>query len=483
MVVSLYTSRLILQVLGFADHGIYNLIGSVVVMFNMFSATFVASTQRFLNFALGKNDYIGASKVFSASVNIHALIALLIIILLETIGLWFLNCKLNIPSGRLFAANIVYQCSVITFVINLFCIPFNAVIIAKEKMHIYALISIYESIAKLFIVIALSYLAIDRLVLYGVMLMLVSISILLFYLIYCGKKYGECRYAKVNDCSLYKEILGISGWNFLGSSATILTVSGMGVIINLFTDVVVNSAKGIASQVESIVKQLVDNFMMSIRPQITKSYALGDSDYLLSLISRGSRFSLYLMAALCFPIIINVDYILSMWLGNVPVYTSQFIIFTLLYIMIIPFSNILDNLLMAAGKIKKSQIYLSLLQLCNLPLSCILLYFEFKPYLIYLSYIIISYLSLSVRIHYSAKYANLNVKYYLSNILIKPILVIVFSFVLSYILVQVIKVQCQFIEFIITSLIIELILLLCCFLFGISKQEKIFIYNLFKFRK
>lgn len=480
MVLSLYTSRLILQVLGFTDYGIYNLIGSVVVMFNMFSATFVASTQRFLNFVLGKRDIEGAAKVFSASVNIHAILAVCIVILLETVGLWFLNYKLNIPAGRMVAANIVYQYSVFTFVVNLFCIPYNAVIVAKEKMQIFAMVNVSESILKLLIVLFLSLVSFDRLIIYGILLPLVPCSVFVFYRLYCGKRYKECQYIKVNDILLYKEMIGISGWNFLGSGATIATVAGMGIIINMFTNVVVNSAKGIASQIETIVKQLVDNFMISVRPQITKSYAWGDYQYLQLLISRGSRFSLYLMSALCFPIILNVDYILKLWLGNVPEYTAEFVIIALIYILVIPFSNILDNVLMATGKIKYSQIYLSLLQLCNLPLSCLVLYLEYPPYLIYLSYIFMSYMSLIVRIYYSMKYAEIKATDYIINVLLKPISVITLSFLAAFIIKSQIHFSYEFIQCIVSCIITEGSLLVCCFLLGVNRSERVYLCNIFK---
>ena len=480
MVVSLYTSRLILEVLGFTDHGIYNLIGSVVVMFNMFSSTFVASTQRFLNFALGKNDPGDAAKVFSASINIHVALCILIVFLLETIGLWFLNYQLNIPDDRLLAANIVYQWSILTFAANLMCIPYSATIIAKEKMQIFAIVSVYESVAKLIVVLLISIIYADRLIIYGGLLAVIPLSTLCFYYFYCGRNYMECEYTRKVEKTLYKEMVSISGWNFLGSSASILTVSGMGIVLNMFTNVIVNSAKGIAAQVETVVKQLVDNFMTSLRPQITKSFASGDFEYLAALMCRGTKISLYLMCVLCYPVILNVNYILELWLGNVPLYTDRFVQMTLLYILMIPFSNLLDNLLMASGKIKQSQILLSVIQLMNLPLSCLILYLGFPPYFIYFSYIFLSYVSLTVRIFYSHKYACLDVISYVKECLLRLFLFAMVSIIVSYLIINNILVESCFFQLVINCVFIETILTALFIVVGFNKKERVMCLDFLK---
>lgn len=435
MLVSLYTSRVVLAALGFADHGLYNLVGSIVVMFNMFSATFVSSTQRFLNVALGKNDQEQCCKVFSASINIHFTLAGVLLLLMETVGLWMLNNQLNIPEERILAANIVYQLSLITFVINLISIPYNAIIIANEKMKIFAFISIYEATTKLLIAFAIKITHFDKLITYSILLALLALSIRAFYGLYCKRQFSQYKYKKIINKDLYRQILSISGWNFLGSSASILTVSGMGIIINLFTNVVVNSAKGIASQVENVVKQLVDNFMVSIKPQITKSYASDDNEYLKSLVSRGTRFAFILMSALCVPLIIDAENILKLWLSNIPEYTTNFVQYTLIYIMIIPFSNVLDTVLLASGKIKQSQITLSILQLLNLPFSCLILYLEMPPYMIYVSYILISYISLVVRLWFVDKYTCICTQFYLKTI-IRPLFAYVAILIIQSILLS-----------------------------------------------
>lgn len=480
LAISLYTSRAVLAALGFVDYGIYSVVGSVIVMFQMFSATFVGSTQRFLNFSLGQGDSQKAQKVFSVAINIHIVLAFFLLVLLETLGLWFLNTKLNIPEERYFAANVVYHLSVITFVVQLFSVPFEASVVANEKMHIFAYVSIYQAVVKLGIALFITRTSFDKLILYGFLMMLVSVTVIAFYYFYCTKKHNECKYVKVRDNALYKEIISISGWNFLGSSATILTVSGMGVVINFFTNVVVNTAKGIASQVEGVVNQLVDSFMTSIRPQITKSFAADDNSYLLSLISRGTRFSFYLMCALCLPILFSTEFILFLWLKDIPQYTVPFVQFTLVYIMIKPFSNILDGVLLATGKIKQSQIRLSVLQLLNLPLSCIILYLGLAPYLIYLSYIVISYMSLAVRLHYSIKNSKLTFSFYSKNIISKIIIVLLLSVLVPLIILYLINITNSTVLFLFKSLIVEITLFMAVFFFGIEDGERLFFINVIK---
>lgn len=480
MLVSLYTSRVVLNTLGFVDHGLYNLIGSVVVMFNMFSATFVSSTQRFLNFSLGKKDQEQGCKVFSASLNIHFILAAVLLVLMESIGLWFLNNKLNIPGDRVFAANVVYQFSILTFLINLISIPYNAVIIANEKMNIFAIVSVYEAVAKLAVVFLIQIASFDRLIFYSFLLAMVSLSIRFFYGFYCKRQFPSYKYnSRINDNKLYREILFVSGWNFLGSSATIVSVTGIGIIINLFTNVVVNSAKGIAGQVENVVKQLVDNFMISIRPQITKSYAGRDMEYLKSLISRGTRFSFILMSILCIPIIVDADNILTMWLSNKPEYTTQFVQFTLIYIMLIPFSNILDTVLLATGKIKVPQIILSAVQLLNLPFSCLILYLGFSPYLIYVSYILVSYISFSVRLHYVIKYTSISLSFYIKSIVLPVLKFISCAIVVPIVISYAVKLN-GILRLLCIGLVTELSVCFFCWLFILEKNEHQLVLSLLK---
>lgn len=429
--ISLYTSRVVLAVLGFEDHGIYNLVGGVVGMFSMFSSTFLASTQRFLNIEIGKKNFSKSQEVFSASINIHLFISFVLLIFFETFGLWIINYKLNIPEGRIIATNIVYQLSIVTFIIKMISVPYDAVIIANEKMNVYAYVSIYEAVMKLVVISLLLLQFMDNLVLYSILYMIIPLSIRFFYGIYCKKRFIECTYIRVCNRSLYKEMLSISGWNFLNSSACIATSNGIGIVINLFSNVIVNSAKGIAGQVEGMVTQFYNNFMVSIRPQMTKSYAVGDNEYLLQLIERGTKYGFFLLSVFCVPLIIEAKSILHYWLGDIPPFTIEFVQLSLLFLLQHAFSTVLDILLMATGRLKYPQISLSILQILNIPFSCILLFFHFPPYSIYISYIVISYLTLFVRLYYSVHYSKLTYSFYFTKIL-KPLIkfIIISLFVL-----------------------------------------------------
>lgn len=480
LVVSLYTSRVVLQALGFEDYGIYSLVGSVVVMFNMFSATLSSSTQRFLNFELGRKDFTRITQVFSASINIYIVLCVFIFILLETIGLYILNTKLVIPENRMEAANWVYQISVITFLINLISLPYNALIIAHEKMDIFAWVSIYEAVMKLIIVYLITISPIDNLVWYSLLIMLLGVSIRLFYGYYCGKYFPECKYEKFTNRSLYKEMLVISGWNFLNSGACILTTSCIGVVVNYFTNVVINSSKGISGKVESVVTQLFYNFITALRPQITQSYASGDFEYMKSLVSRGSRYSFLLMCVLCFPVILYADEILKLWLGDVPIYASNFVQLTLIFLIQNAFSTMLDMVLMATGRLKYPQIVLSIFQILNIPVSCVILWLGYPPYYIYFSYIIISYITLSIRLYFVTKYTVITFVWYMKSILL-PI---------SIFLIASLLVICAVNSFIETKSIPSIIFMcffvesvcLIAFLLSCStKVERIFLLN--KIRK
>lgn len=479
MILGLYTSKVVLEALGFTDFGIYSVVGSFVIMFTLFSATFMTSTQRFLNVEIGKGNTENISKIFSVSINIHRLLAIAILIILETVGLWFLNYELNIPSDRIIAANYVYQFSVITFLLNILSVPYNAAIIAYERMNIFAYISIYEAFAKLAIAFAISSIPIHKLPSYALLLMLLALSVRIFYGFYCKRHFARCKKVKVNDGNLYRDFLKISGWNLLGTSASIITTQGMSVVINLFTNVIVNSAKGIALQVENVIRNLVENFMMSMRPQITQAHAKGDNKYLEALVSKSSRYSFFLMAILCLPIIFSTEQILIFWLGEIPIYTSEFVQFTLVYILMIPLSGTLDTVLLATGNIKRSQITLSILQILNLPFSCSILYFNFPPYLIYLSYILISYISFFFRIKYVVENTVITYSRYI-HLIIRPILFTTLTALIIPILSIHFIAQDSFLNFLLRSLIVEVSLFISIWFIGIDSEERIYFIKTIK---
>lgn len=373
MAVSLYTSRVVLATLGIEDFGIYNVIGGVVAMFAIISSTLSAAVSRFITVELGRNDFEQLKKVFSASVTIHIFLAIIIFFIAEIGGIWFIHNKLVIPHERLNAAFWVFQCSILTFIVNLLSVPYNATIVAHERMDAFAYVSIIEVILKLLLVYILALFSFDKLIMYSFLLMLLAIIIRLIYGYYCKRHFGECVYYYFWDKSLFKEIMAFASWNFIGASSGILRTQGINVLLNLFGGPVVNAARGISAQVHAAIQSFVTNFMTALNPQITKSYVSGDHVYMMKLIERGARFSFYLFFLLSLPIVIETNRILSIWLVEVPDHTVNFVRLVLIFAMIETLSGTLITTMLATGKIKNYQIIVGGLQLMNFPVSYFLL--------------------------------------------------------------------------------------------------------------
>ena len=303
MVISLFTSRITLQTLGVDNFGIYNVVGGIVAMFSIMSGSLSNAISRYITFELGKGDKKILKKVFSTAINVQIIMAVIIAVLIEIGGVWFLNYKMNIPDGRMVAANWVLQFSIISFVVNLISIPYNAAIIAHEKMSAFAYISIYEAVMKLVVVYLIVISPFDKLIVYSFLILLISLSLRLIYGVYCKRKFEECSYMFILDKPLLKKMTGFAGWNFLGAGSFLLMTQGVNMLLNMFFGVALNAARGIATQVENVVNQFTTNFGTAINPQITKSYAKGDYDYMHKLVFAGSKYSFFLVVVLCLPII------------------------------------------------------------------------------------------------------------------------------------------------------------------------------------
>ncbi len=373
MAINLYTSRVILQALGVEDFGIYNVIGGFVALFAVLSQSLSSAASRFLTFEMGKGNKKKLARVFSTTLIIHFLLALVIVLLSEIIGIWFVNNKMVIAPDRLEAANWVFQFSVITFCFNLITVPHNAAIIAHEKMSAFAYISIFEGIGMLIICYFVMISPIDRLILYGFLILLIKTSSRFMFYIYCKRHFEECHFHLIYDKTLMKEIFGFASWNMIGSSAVILRNQGGNVLINLFDGPVVNAARAIANQVFHAVNGFVQNFFMALRPQITKSYAKGDMEYMMSLVYQGSRISYYMLLILCMPILTNTEYLLHLWLKNVPDHTVLFVQLTLVFALIESVSYTLVTAQLATGKVRNYQLIVGGLQMMNLPVSYVIL--------------------------------------------------------------------------------------------------------------
>ncbi|MCM1312634.1 MAG: oligosaccharide flippase family protein [Bacteroides sp.] len=398
MGVTIFTSRIILDALGIEDYGIYNVVGGFVSMFSVLSGTLTVASQRFIAYELGKENP-EIKKVFSTTVSIHILLAFIILVILESVGIWFLNCKMNIAPERLYAANWVFQCSVITFCINIISIPYNAAIIAYEKMSAFAYISIFEVVAKLVSVYALYMVAFDSLIIYAVLMLFVAVILRVLYGVYCNYKFKECRYILSLEKNTFKEMLGFSGWNFIGSSAAILNGQGINMLINIFFGVTLNAARGVATQVDTAINTFVQNFMMALNPQITKSYAAGDFEHVNKMIIFGTKFAFFLFWILCLPIYLNTDFILNVWLNKVPKYTAVFVQLSIIYTLCQNLSQCLYTAMLATGRIKKYQITVGGLSLLAFPMTWIFFKMGFPVELGYWSMIFFSIVCFAARLY------------------------------------------------------------------------------------
>lgn len=351
MVVSLYTSRVILNALGAEDFGIYNVVGGVVAMFTVISGSLSAAISRFITYELGKGDQSKLNKIFSTSVTIQLLLSLIIVVLIESFGVWFLNAKMTIPADRITAANWVLQFSIITFVINLISVPYNAVIIAHEKMSAFAYISILEALCKLAIAFLIMCSPIDKLIYYAVLMCIVAIIVRLTYGYYCKKHFSECTYHFLWDKELLSKMFSFAGWQFFGTGSYMLMTQGVNILLNFFFGPVVNAARGIAVQVDGIIQQFVNNFTTAINPQITKSYAEDKKAYMFLLIYTGAKYSYFLVLFFAIPIILETNTILTLWLKNVPEHTVSFLRLIICIDLLYVLSNTMMTAMISTGNI------------------------------------------------------------------------------------------------------------------------------------
>ena len=398
MLISLYTSRVILDALGVEDYGIYNVVGGFVSMFALISAALTSACSRFLNFELGKGDPERQNIVFSTAVTIQWGLAIVVAVLSEAIGIWYVNNVMVLPPERLTAANWCFQFSIFNFCMNLITVPYNASIIAHEKMKAFAYVSIFQGIAQLGISFMVYYEPFDRLVFYALMLMILQFLIRYMYQAYCRKHFKECHYRFVMDKPLLKHMFSYSLWHLIGNGAAVLKNHGVNLVLNYFFGPAVNAARGIATHVDAAINQFVSNFMMAMNPQITKSYATGDTQYMFSLINSGARFSFYLLLLLSLPIIINADFILNIWLKEVPTYAVEFSQLTLVAMLIASLSKPLITAQNATGDVRNYQIVVGGVELLNLPFSFICLYFGMNPTSVVFVSIVINIASLGVRL-------------------------------------------------------------------------------------
>ncbi|BEG97877.1 lipopolysaccharide biosynthesis protein [Bacteroides sedimenti] len=473
MAVSLYTSRVVLNTLGVSDFGVYNVVGGVVLMFSFLNSAMTSGTQRFLSFELGRQDFEQQRRVFSMSINIHAIIALVVLFLAETIGLWFLNTQLIIPVERVNAANWVYQFSILSFMVTILNVPYNASIIAHEKMNIYAYVSIVEVTLKLLIVFMLQWLGFDKLKLYAALVFGVSLLIPTINIVYCIRKFKECIYYYFWDKSLFKTLMSYAGWNLWGNIASVTMNQGINILLNIFFGPVINAARGVAYSVNAAVNGFVGNFQMAMNPQIVKSYASGDRKYMFQLIFQGSKYSFFLLFTLSLPILIETDTILLWWLKTVPNYTALFCRLVLINTLIDCISGPLMTAAQASGKIKVYQTVVGGLLLFILPLSYLFLKLGFPPQTTLYVSISISIIALFSRLLIINKLINISLIAFLKQVL-SPILMVSVVAVVSPLMVK-IYINHEIIRFFTVCFISLLSVVLAVYYIGLKNEERLFV--------
>lgn len=433
MLVSLYTSRVVLQALGVEDYGIYNVVGGVVAMFSMVSSSLSSSVSRFLTFELGRGDMERLKCVFSTSVSIHIVLSLIIVVLAETVGVWFLNTQMTIPDSRMIAANWVFHASIFSFVFCLLNVPYNASIVAHEHMNIFAYIGIGNILLRLFIVLYIAYAPWvgDRLITYALLLVVINISVQVFYMFYCRSHFMECR-SKIHFYkAIFKEMGTFAFWNFIGCTAGLLKEQGVNILLNIFIGPVVNAARGIAVSVNTAITSFSGNFMTALNPQITKSYAAGDYDYMNSLVERGSRFSFYIILVFILPVMLETEFILKLWLGIYPEYSVSFVRLVLIVSAIDVLSNTLINLQTATGKIRNYQLAVGGMLMMNFPLSYICLKLGLSPVSVYVVAIVVSVCCLVLRLLFLRKMVEkFSMAAFISNVSVNVLKVVFVAFIL-----------------------------------------------------
>lgn len=372
MAISLYTSRVVLSILGASDYGLYNVVGGVVTMFSFLNSSLGAGTSRYISFELGKGDERRLSSIFNAALTSHIGISLIIFVLAETIGLWFVNTQMVFDADRTLAVNVVYQMSVLTAMISFAQVPFTADIIAHEQMTVYAYGSIGEVLLKLLMVIILQHLGgFDELIVYAIMLFVVQTCAAWFYRFYCVSHYPESKWRVIKDKSIYKEIISFSGWDILGNLTIVTQGQGINILLNIYFGPIVNAARAISFQVQGAFQQFTSGFMMAVNPQIIKSYARDEKQEMIGLINNSSLFAFYLLLLFMFPVLFKIETVLNLWLGEYPADTPIFTILVLGTIMVRALALSVVRGTHATGDIKSLNIYAGTLGLLPLPVAWI----------------------------------------------------------------------------------------------------------------
>lgn len=476
VIISLYTSRIVLKTLGVEDFGINNVVGGVITFLGFLTGSLAGASSRFITVALGKGDYRELKNTFNNIVLIHGLFSIIVLIIGETIGLWFVTTQLNIPAGRENAAMWVYQLSILTSIGSLISSPYNAAIIAHEKMSAFAYLTLGDAILKLLAVFLLVYTPFDKLIFYAVYVCIIQLFDFIVYIIYCNRKFEETKGLTFQntDKHLFRQIFSYAGWTMNGNLAYFGFTQGLNILLNILFSPVVNAARGIAVQIQNIANTFSTNFLMALNPQLTKSYANGNLKRMHELIILSSKFSVYLMIMICIPLSLEVNYILKLWLGNFPEYTDIFVRIILITSILSCLANPIITSVHATGRLMKFQLYESSILLTILPISYISLkFFNTKPESVFIIHIVIEIITQYIRLKIVLPMINFDIKIYVKEVLLKIIPVFIVAPIIPLWIFC--SVDENILTFILVCLTSVLSVSVSIYLLGISKAERIYI--------
>ena len=469
--ISLFSVRIVLHVLGDADYGLYNVVAGFVSLFSFVSGTLAVASQRYFAFSLASDNWDDLNRYFSLNLKIYTLFIIVATVIAETVGLWFVLNKLTIDDGRMTAAIIVYEFSIVTFAMSLVSSPFQALLIADENLGIYSWISIFEGVAKILVVYLLYISPLDKLIAYGFLLMVVSVLVNVFYALYTKKKYKKLKLTKVNDKSEMKTVLSYMNWNLIGAVGNVGKGQGINIVINMFFSSTVNAARAISLQINTVVSSFSSNFMKAVDPQITKKYALGDNEGLNLLINTSAKMSYYLLYMICLPLIYNMRYVLEVWLGqDVPNYTEQFAILALVDALVLAFTDPLSKAVQATGRVKIYQLTVGVCALMNVPIAYLALLMEKNPLLPAICSIALSSLMAIGRIVIYRKLNNsFSIRIYIKGVILPITISTIITVIFSSLIIHPYTEFRMFIFYVITIVVFTAFII---FFVGIDKFER-----------
>lgn len=478
LVVSLFTTRINYRALGIDNFGIYNVVGSVIVFFSFINAGLTTASRRYITAELAQGDDASQRNVFNLALWAHVLISGIILVLAETIGLWAVNHLLNIPEGRMTAANVVYQLSVFSAILNVMQVPFTAAITANERMNIYAYLSILDVVLKLGVAYIVTMAPGDKLIIYAICIFIVGFLNIIFNRWYCYKRFPMCKYKRPHNKALLKEMFSYMGWNLAGQGMVVLTNQGVSILVNMFFSVVANAAMGVSNQITSIVNHFVSNFQVAFHPQITKLYVSKNNNDLTTLANRSSRISSYLVLLFLIPISFQVDNFLELWLGDYPEYAVQFCIFTLLAIYIDSLSAPLWMILSADKDVKKYQIVISSIYAFNFVGAWLVLKLGFRPYSVIVVRVVVYCIAVAARLLLVKERIPLfDIRKWIKEVLLKSLTVAAIP-VMSCFVIDLLQINSLIMELIVKAGIVFANTCISIFFLGLTSLERKLILNM-----